>query len=158
MKHRLLPIALVGVALAMIAALVFLPRQSGQTMLSGYVEGDPLYLASPVSGALTELRVEKGARVAAGQRLFGVDPSQPAAARAQAEAEVSAATAQAQDARRGLRPVELAVQDANVAAAEARLREAEAVLNRIRPLAAKGISPRRVWTMQRPVAMRRLPS
>ncbi|OYU69237.1 MAG: secretion protein HlyD [Alphaproteobacteria bacterium PA2] len=139
MKHRLLPVALVGVALALIAALVFLPRQQGQTLLSGYVEGDALYLASPVSGALTDLQVEKGARVAAGQRLFSLDPSQPAAARDQAQAEVSAATAQAQDARRGLRPVELAIYDANVAAAEARLREADAVLNRIRPLAAKGI-------------------
>jgi HlyD family secretion protein len=139
MKHRLLPIALVGVALALIAALAFLPKQQGQTFLSGYVEGDALYLASPVSGALTDLQVEKGARVAAGQRLFSIDPSQPAAARDQAQAEVTAATAQAQDARRGLRPVELAIYDANVAAAEARLREADAVLNRIRPLAAKGI-------------------
>lgn len=139
MKHRLLPIALVGVALALIAALVFLPRQQKHPFLSGYVEGDALYLASPVSGVLADLQVEKGARVSAGQRLFSIDPRQTAAARDQAEAEVSAAAAQAQDARRGLRPVELAIYDANVAAAEARLREADAVLNRIRPLAAKGI-------------------
>ena len=139
MKHRLLPIALVGVALALIAALVFLPRQQKHTFLSGYVEGDALYLASPISGALADLHVDEGARVSAGQRLFSIDPRQTAAARDQAEAEVSAAAAQAQDARRGLRPVELAIYDANVAAAEARLREADAALNRIRPLAAKGI-------------------
>lgn len=127
------------IALALIAGLTLLPRGHKQTLLSGYVEGDALYLASPVSGALTDLQVEKGARVIAGQRLFSIDPAQPTAARDQAKAEVAAASAQAQDARRGLRPVELAVYDANVAAAEARLREAEAVLSRIRPLAAKGI-------------------
>jgi uncharacterized membrane protein len=58
MKRHLLPIALVGAALALIAALVLLPRLQKQTFLSGYVEGDALYLASPVSGALSDAELE----------------------------------------------------------------------------------------------------
>jgi HlyD family secretion protein len=52
---------------------------------------------------------------------------------------VAAAAAQAQDARKGVRPAELAIYDANVAAAEARTRDAEAVLRRVRTLERQGI-------------------
>lgn len=139
MKSRILPIALVAIALSLVAALIFLPRLKQAPTLSGYVEGDALYLASPVSGALSDLQVEKGARVVSGQRLFAVDPRQVLAAQDQAKAEAAVASAQAQDARKGLRPVELAIYDANVAAAEARLRDAEAFLKRTRSLTTKGI-------------------
>ena len=139
MKQRLLPIVLVVIAGILVGGLLFLPKLKRTTSLSGYVEGDVLYLASPVSGALMDLQVEKGARVSTGQKLFAIDPRQTSAARDQAQAEVAAAAAQAQDARRGLRPVELAIYDANVAAAEARLRQADAVLKRTRPLVVKGI-------------------
>lgn len=136
--QRLLVVALLLVAVALIVMLWAVPRLHRTPVLSGYVEGEPLYLASPVAGRVDQMLVQRGDQVAAGQKLFVVDPSQLQGARDQASAEVSAAQAQAADARKGQRPVELAVFDANVAAAEATLRDAEATLRRVRPLVDKG--------------------
>ena len=139
MKQRLLVIVLLLAAATLIAALVLVPRLNPTHVLTGYVEGEPLYLAAPVSGAVAQVYVQRGDWVKAGDRLFVVDPKQLAAQRQQAEAEVGAAEAQAQDARQGLRPVELAVYDANIAAAEARARDAQADMRRVEPLVRKGI-------------------
>ncbi len=139
MKQRLLVIVLLLVAVALIAALVLVPRLNRSRVLTGYVEGEALYLAAPVSGAVAQVYVQRGDRVKAGDRLFVVDPKQVAAQRQQAQAEVGAAQAQAQDARKGLRPVELAVYDANIAAAEARASDAAADMRRVQPLVRKGI-------------------
>ena len=139
MKQRLLVIALLLAAAGLIAALVLVPRLNRSNVLTGYVEGEPLYLAAPVSGAVAQVHVQRGDRVKAGDKLFVVDPKQLAAQRRQAEAEVGAAQAQAQDARKGLRPVELAVYDANIIAAEARARDAAADMRRVEPLVRKGI-------------------
>ena len=139
MRQRLLVIVLLLAAAALVAALILVPRLNRPAVLSGYVEGEPLYLAAPVSGAVAEVHVQRGDRVRAGDRLFVVNPRQLAAQRQQAQAEVSAAQAQAQDARRGLRPVELAVYDANIAAAEARVRDAASDMGRVQPLVRKGV-------------------
>ena len=137
--QRLLVPVLILAAAGLIGLLVFLPRLSPAPVLSGYVEGEPLYLAAPVSGTVKQMLVQRGDRVRAGQPLFVVDTAQVGAARDQAQAQVAAAQAQAQDARKGRRPLELAVYDANVAAAEAQVREAAAVLGRVRPLVQKGV-------------------
>jgi HlyD family secretion protein len=137
--QRLLVGGLLLAALVLIAVIWVVPRFSRPATLSGYVEGEPLYLAAPVAGSVDQVFVQRGDRVAAGQRLFVVDPSQLQAQRDQAGAEVAAAEAQAQDARKGQRPSELAVFDANIAAAEARARDAAANLRRIRPLVQKAI-------------------
>ena len=137
--QRILIGGLVLAAVSLVSAIVLVPRLTPPHLLSGYVEGEPLYLAAPVSGSVAELSVQRGDRVVVGQALFSIDPRQVSAQRAQAEAEVTAASAAAQDVRRGLRPTELAVYDANILAAEARLREANASLNRIAPLARRGI-------------------
>ena len=129
-------LALGGAALLTVLALG--PRFHPPAALSGYVEGEPLYLAAPVAGTVTT-KVARGEEVRAGQPLFVVDPQQLRAARDQASAEVAVAQAQAQDARKGQRPVELAVYEANIAAAEARAREALQNLRRIEPLAQRGI-------------------
>lgn len=137
-RQRLLVVGLLLTAVALIALLWAFPRLSRTPVLSGYVEGEPLYLASPVAGRVDQVFVQRGDRVAAGQRLFVVDPAQLRSQRDQAQAEVTAAQAQAADARKGQRPVELAVFDANVAAAEATVRDAAAALRRVRPLAQQG--------------------
>ncbi|HEX7761469.1 MAG TPA: biotin/lipoyl-binding protein, partial [Caulobacteraceae bacterium] len=80
-----------GLALAalILAAVLFLaPRLGHPRVLSGYVEGEPLYLASPVAGTLKTLAVRRGDLAGAGQTLFTVDPRQLAAAQAQAGEEV----------------------------------------------------------------------
>lgn len=139
MRQRLLVIVLLLAAAGLIATLVLVPRLNRSNVLTGYVEGEPLYLAAPVSGAVAQVHVQRGDRVKAGDKLFVVDPKQVAAQRRQAQAEVGAAQAQAQDARKGLRPLELAVYDANIAAAEARARDAAADMRRIEPLVRQGV-------------------
>ena len=136
--QRLLIAALLLTALAIIAVLVIAPRVRPVSTLSGYVEGEPLYLAAPVAGTVRSMLVARGDEVAAGQKLFVVDPDQLQAQRDQAAAEVGAAQAGAQDARKGQRPIELAVLEANIAAARARADEAAAALRRVQPLVEKG--------------------
>jgi HlyD family secretion protein len=137
-RQRLLVVVLLFFAAAVIAGLILIPRSGRTTTLSGYIEGEPLYLAAPVAGTVKAMYVVRGQDVAAGGRLFVVDPQQPLAARDQAAAQVAAAQAQAVDVRKGQRPLELAVLDANIAAAEAKARDAEAALRRVSTLEAKG--------------------
>ena len=137
-RQRLLVVVLLLVALAVIAGLILIPRLGRHPVLSGYIEGEPLYLASPIAGTVRAMYVVRGQDVAGGARLFVVDPQQPLAARNQAAAQVADAQAQAIDARKGQRPLELAVLDANIASAEARARDAAATLRRVSILAAKG--------------------
>ena len=44
-------------------------------MLSGYIEGDDLYLAAPVSGTVASISAVEGTRVVAGQPLFAIAPA-----------------------------------------------------------------------------------
>lgn len=137
-RQRALIVILLLVGAGLIALLVGLPHLRRPHTLSGYVEGEPLFLAAPVSGTVRQVSVERGQDVAPGQALFVVDPAQVRAEYDQASANLSAAAAQAEDARKGQRPVELAIYDANIAAAEARARDAEAVLRRVEPLVKAG--------------------
>lgn len=137
-RQKILIAGLLAAALAIVGVLSLAPRLSRPEVLTGYVEGEPLYLAAPVAGTVTSMSVVRGQRVAAGAHLFVVDPQQTVSARDQAAAQVMAAQAQAVDARKGQRPTELAVLDANIAAAEAKARDAEAALRRVSILAGKG--------------------
>jgi HlyD family secretion protein len=146
------------IAIVLVAAAILLWRLLGGTdrekMLSGYIEGENLYLAAPVAGTVTSISAREGDRVGSGARLFTIDPAtlsaqgeqararvteggmQIAAAEAsaqQAQAEVSAASADAERARRDLnrllavrRMDPAAVAGKDVDAAEAAMREANA--------------------------------
>lgn len=132
-------LVLIGVALALSAWLVIAPHFRPARTLSGYIEGETLYLASPIAGSVQTVSVQRGQRVAGGgEPLFTIKPDQQAAQNAQAAAELAAAMAAAEDARKGQRPAELGVFAAEQAAAEAQARDAGATLNRITPLATKG--------------------
>jgi len=137
--QRLLIGGLAVTAVAILATLAIAPAITHQKVLSGYVEGEPLYFAAPIAGTVTQMPLVRGQRVAAGQALFVVDPRQLDAQQAQAAADAAAAEAQATDARKGQRPIELAIYEANVAAAQARARDAAAILRRTEPLVRKGV-------------------
>jgi HlyD family secretion protein len=59
----------------------------------GYIEGEYVYVASPLSGALTNLAVARGEAVQAGQLLFGLERQAEAAALDQAEKNLAQARA-----------------------------------------------------------------
>jgi len=137
-RPPVLVVGLVAAAAAIVGLIVWVPRMGEPKTLSGYIEGEPLYLAAPVAGTVRAVNVVRGQEVTAGQPLFVVDPAQVRAQYDQAAAEAQAASAQAEDARKGQRPLELAVFEANIAAAEARARDAHADLRRIQPLVRQG--------------------
>jgi HlyD family secretion protein len=137
-RQRLLIVALIAVAAVIVGLVVWIPRMVAPKTLSGYIEGEPLYLAAPIAGTVRSVSVVRGQEVAAGQPLFVVDPAQVRAQADQASAEAQAAQAQAVDARKGQRPTELAVFEANIAAAEATARDARATLRRVEPLVRHG--------------------
>jgi HlyD family secretion protein len=139
MRQRLLVGGLLAAALVLVVVLVLVPRLGRHPVLTGYVEGEPLYLAAPVAGTVRAMYVARGQEVAAGAALFVVDPAQPQAQRDQAAAELAAAEAQARDARKGQRPEELSVLAANTAAAEAHARDARATYQRMTALVATGV-------------------
>lgn len=141
-RQRALIAILLLVAVAIVGGLIVLPRFSGSRALTGYVEGEPLYLASPIAGTVTAMYVARGDEVKAGGKLFVVDPQQASAAAGQAAAALAAAQAQAIDARKGQRPPEIKALEANVAAAEARAHDADLTFTRTRELAAAGVQSR----------------
>ena len=101
--------AIVGVVVligAFLAWKAWAPRAEDADVLTGYIEGDDLYLSSPTAGSVTAVKVVKGQRVAAGAPLFAMDPATLDAQRGQAQAradqsfaQISAAQAQAQQAQ-----------------------------------------------------------
>lgn len=137
--QRVVIAGLVGLAVLFLGWRLLAPTFRPAPTLSGYIEGETLYLSAPVAGTVTQLGVRRGQRVAAGAPLFEIEPDQRLAQRDQAEAELTAALAQAEDARKGQRPVELGILEADLAAAEAQAREARANLRRVGALVDKGI-------------------
>ncbi len=76
-------------------------------LLHGYVEGEFIYLASPLPGTVT-LNVSKGAAVKKGDPLFALENDAERSARDEAGKRLVQAKASLQDARKGMRPTELA--------------------------------------------------
>jgi len=85
----------------------------------GYLEGDFVYVSSPLAGRLDRLSVAKGSRVVAGEKLFELEHAAESDALRQATQQLKASRAQLEDLRKGSRPQE-------IAALEARLEEARA--------------------------------
>ena len=140
--QRLVILALFGLALLFLGWRWLASGPGGSDMLSGYVEGETLYLSAAQAGRVQSLGVRRGQRVAAGAPLFLIEPDQQVAQGQQARAELEAAQAQAQDARLGQRAPEIAILEADLASAEALAREARIALNRADALVRRGIYAR----------------
>jgi len=85
----------------------------------GYIEGDFVYVSSPLAGRLDKLAVVKGARVGTGAPLFVLERAAEEAALRQASQELQAAKAQLEDLKKGARPEEIAGLEARLGSARA---------------------------------------
>jgi HlyD family secretion protein len=112
-RVRSFPIALVA-----LAALAGCSR-SGSTGWQGYIEGEFVYVASPIAGRLETLSVEKGSRVEAGAPLFALDHRAESDARLEAAGRLQSARARLEDLRKGSRPTEIAALAAELGKARA---------------------------------------
>jgi HlyD family secretion protein len=111
-----------------IATLASCQRQAA-TGWQGYLEGEFVYVAAPLSGRLEQLAVQKGARVEAGAPLFTLERVSELAAQREAADRLRSAEARVADLKKGSRPSELAALEARIeqarAAAELSKRELE---------------------------------
>ena len=107
----------------------------------GYVEGEYVRVASPLSGTLPQLAVERGTQVTKDAPLFTLESEQERAARAEAEARVRQAQATLANLEKARRPQEIAAVRAQLAQAQASLRQSEADLARTEKLVADKFLP-----------------
>ncbi len=81
--------------------------------LHGYVEGEFIYVASPLPGTVT-LMVAKGGLVKKGEPLFALESDAERNVRDEAQRRLSQARSFLQDLRKGLRPTEVAALNAQL--------------------------------------------
>ncbi|HEV7402676.1 MAG TPA: HlyD family efflux transporter periplasmic adaptor subunit [Chthoniobacteraceae bacterium] len=81
--------------------------KSSDDRVQGYVEGDFVYVASPLAGTLLTRPVERGTQVKEGDPLFTLDPQPEQAAREEAERRLSQGRAQLADTTKGRRAPEI---------------------------------------------------
>jgi HlyD family secretion protein len=93
--------------------------KSGPSGWQGYIEGEFVYVSSPLAGRLDTLSVAKGARVAAGAPLFTLERAAESDSLRQASRQLDGAKAQLADLSKGSRPEEIAALDARLGQARA---------------------------------------
>lgn len=107
-------------------------------VVSGYAEGEYVYVAAPEGGWVTGVPVKRGMQVKVGDLLFTLDAEAQTAQREQAAAQLAQAQSQLADAQKGLRPNEIAALQASLDQAKANLQLAESDLTRAKDLRAQG--------------------
>src|ERR1017187_6286036 len=119
------------VILSAFAATLFVGCAKNPTgEFQGYIEGEYVYLAAPLGGALTNLAVARGDSVRAGQLLFELERQSEAASLSQAEKNLAQAQAQLDDLTKGKRPTEIDSLAAQLERAQANLKLSAAQLAR----------------------------
>ncbi|MDB6052681.1 MAG: Multidrug resistance efflux pump [Verrucomicrobiales bacterium] len=107
-------------ALVLVLSLAGCKRKSDD-LLQGYVEGEYVYVASPLAGTLESLSVQRGAQVNVHDNLFALDSVAEIAGRDQAARRLEEAEAKAADSKKGMRSSEMESLEAQVKQAGAAL-------------------------------------
>ena len=98
--------------------------------VQGYVEGEFVYIASPLPGKLEKLFVQRGAQVKAGEPLFALENITEKTTRDETKQRLAQLRAQAADARKGKRPTEIEATTAQLNLARTALQLSEKELIR----------------------------
>lgn len=116
---------LISACLPIAALLLFSACSSPSAdVFHGYVEGEFIYVASPLPGIVT-LKVAKGSVVKKGEPLFALESDAERSSRNEAQRRLAQAEATLQDAGKGLRPTEMAAVKAQLQQAKSALLLAE---------------------------------
>ena len=134
-KARFLLAGLCLLVLALLLARAYVRAQTAT--FQGYVEAEYVHVASPVAGALSELRVERGQEVAAGAPLFVLEQDYERAALAVATHSLKQAMDKLANAQKGQRAPELAAISARLGQANTGLNLAETEFKRRQALYAE---------------------
>jgi len=121
-------------------ALAFLGacNKSADHYFLGYVEGEYIYLAAPISGYLKSLKISRGTHVDAKTIAFAIDDDLEVQSLDEVKARASSAKERLQNLSESRRPQEIATAEAQLQSAEAALRLSVAQLKSQEALAAKG--------------------
>ena len=128
------------VVIALTAVLLAACENQQGNKITGYTEGDYVYVAAPDGGWVTEVLVQRGSQVKVGDALFALDADAQLAQRNQAAAQAKQAEAQLADLRKPRRPDEVAMLEATLHQAQANLEFAQNEFNRANDLRAKGFA------------------
>jgi HlyD family secretion protein len=120
-KQAALPSTFIPLALFMLLTACSSPSSD---IFHGYVEGEFVYVASPLPGVVT-LNVTKGGMVKKGDPLFALESDAEKSSRDEAERRLSQARSALQDVGKGLRPTEIAALKAQYQLAGSALNLAE---------------------------------
>jgi len=110
--------------------------------LQGYAEGEYVRVAAAFAGSLTQLAVQRGARVKAGDALYSLEQESEKAARLEAEQRLKSAEARLSNLRKGRRPDEVAAVEAQLDQAQTALKLSQSQLKRDEKLVADGFISR----------------
>src|SRR5262249_39929114 len=122
----------------LVAAVVsgyFLSRPAPPATIAGVVRATEIRVAPEVGGQLASIKVQKGARVGAGDAVAELSALELRAAAVQARAAVDAATASRNHVYAGVRAEQVATLAAEIAKAKSKLAYVEAQLARVSTLA-----------------------
>ncbi|MGH7946842.1 MAG: hypothetical protein ACREH8_13935 [Opitutaceae bacterium] len=128
-------------ALALATAILTGCQRERATGWQGYLEGEFVYVASPLAGRLDQLATHKGARVAAGAPLFTLEHASELAAQQEAVNRLRSAQARLTDLKKGLRPSELTALEARIEQARAAAELSKRELDRLSDLFKSGAAP-----------------
>ncbi len=125
-----------------ILLLIFLSACGGsqENQYQGYIEGENTYLASPYSGTLMQLGVQRGERVTKGQFLFQLDENPQIMLLKKGGQDIAQAKHMLNDLNEPLRPQEIAAIKAQIAQVEANISLAELRVKRYQHLYEKNAS------------------
>ncbi|MDP3425800.1 MAG: HlyD family efflux transporter periplasmic adaptor subunit [Humidesulfovibrio sp.] len=135
MKARLAVLALVLLGATAYGVRHFV--QDTAATYQGYVEAEYVHVASPVAGALSELRVSRGQEVQAGAPLFVLEQDYERAALAVATSGLKQAADRLANVQKGQRPTELKAISARLGQANTSLGLAETEFKRRQQLFAE---------------------
>jgi HlyD family secretion protein len=132
-----------------ICVLVTSCHRSDDRVVQGYVEGEFVYVASPMAGALQTLSVVRGAQVGVGAPLFNLENGYEKAGRDEALRRVAQARANLDDAKTGQRPTELESIKAQIDQASAAVVLSQKYFERQDLLVKSGVASKQDWDRAR---------